>query len=283
MQENTALEADFIRLLQQQNNAQLVTLLRELLKRYPALLPEITHLLHAEPHAKEPLTSDDSGDELDEELTEDWDFSSVEVPQDTTIAASVPSLDINRYRLRLAADSSHRAEDPSATELQHDLREIYDEAETCKELHDLPGALALYELLIDARLSSTEDTLQTIFDAQLDNALPTLEMLLSEASSSVQFTPAQSMVTLLSREQRQGWLERLFALWLTRIEQHSVGERLQLMLHTIAWSEDTALLHRLTQQELHQHSTHEYTNIVDFQQLHRIRLLERFLRTLPAK
>ncbi len=289
MQEKTGTgtEAELTQLLQQQNHDHLVALLLELLKHHPALQSEVAHLLSPaqdNTQKQELLVHDDNeSSAIDDEVTEDWDFSGDEVLHDIPAPASPQELDIEDYRQRLTDIDARLTSEQAIAEFQKELRDLADEAETRKEQHDIQAALALYGLLIDTRLTTTANALQSIFDKQLDKTLSALEMLLTEACSSMVLTPTLALTPFLSTEERQHWLKRLFAFWLARIDNAHIAERIQLILHAVAWSEDSMLLHTLAQQELQQQPSPKYTNIVDLQQLHRVRSLERFLRMWPMQ
>ena len=110
--------------------------------------------------------------------------------------------------------------------------------------------------------------------------MPILETLLSEVSSNI-FFESSSLTPAMSLEARQQWLERLFALWLKRLDAHYLDESIPEMILNMAWSEDVLLLHRLVQDALQQLPLNDHSNIVDFTRQYQTRTLERFLKELP--
>lgn len=276
-------------LLQHASHEHLYLLLREMVERHPALLDEIVTLLEGFEEAKDGLENlrdlqlpRHDATELDEEVTEDWDFNGDEI-----VAFRPPSqpillpLDIDAYRLRIEAYGERLNQGASSQVIYDDLSELLEEAETRAEHHDYHNALHLYALVLDERLAERSSTLTLIFDKAIDEIMPILETLLSEVSSNVSFDPSIVLSPLLTIVVRRSWLERLFALWLKHLDVRRLDESMPELLLNVAWSEDLPLLHALIQQELQHHPRSGPSNIVDLSRQYRIRALEKFLKELP--
>jgi hypothetical protein len=162
-----------------------------------------------------------------------------------------------------------------------DLLHLLQEAEVRADQHDYQGALDLYALVLDKRLLEQDTTLVSIFDRALDEVMPFLEALLSEASSSIMFDASISLSPLLTPVMRRSWLERLFSLWLKRLDLYRVEEDMPEIMLDMAWNEDIALLRTLIQDELQPLRQSDHSNIVDFSRQYRVRALEKFLKELP--
>jgi len=136
--------------------------------------------------------------------------------------------------------------------------------------------------LIDERLLERTPATVSLYDEMIDAAMYSLEALLSETSSNAMFdADTVTLSPLLAPNVRHRWLERLFALWLKRLDLHRVEEDLPELMLDIAWSEDILLLRSLAQNELQRHPHSEHSNIVDFTRQYRSRALEKFLKELP--
>ena len=85
---------------------------------------------------------------------------------------------------------------------------------------------------------------------------------------------------MLTTEERQRWLARLFAFWLRRMDTYQGDEQLPEMITDTAWSEDLPFIRQLVQNELHKTPVEVKSNIVDFTRQARIKTLEKFLREL---
>ena len=296
------MESKLDRRLQHANREQLYLLLQDLLVRHPPLLTEVVEILdelesltgvenirglqpfplHLD-EGENGLDSIDNGNQDEEEATEDWDFNGDEL---TTFHTRQPQpillpLDLESYRARIAAYTERLQQGTPSQEILDDLTELLEEAETRAEHHDYQSALILYALVLDARLIEENAILSTLFDKAIDDIMPILETLLSEASSNITFDLSTSLSPLLPGKERQRWLERLFALWLRHLDIHRVDESVTEMLLTIAWSEDIPLLRQMVLQELSQQPQPAHSNIVDFARQYRIRALEKFLKELP--
>ncbi len=273
--------------LQRANKKQLHLLIQELAVRHPPLKVEIVELLEkvcglsVSPGLLEATVATDSGSQLDEDVTEDWDFSGDELMAIRPLPQPVLlPLDQEGYRRRIEAYLTRLNQGESPQALFEDLNELLDEAETRAEHHDYQGAMELYALVLDERLAERNPALVHIFDKAIDDIMPILETLLSEASSNILFE-ASSLAPLLTLEMRQEWLKRLFALWLKRLNAHHVEENVPEIMLNVAWSEDVALLRHLIKGELQLQPSNEHSNIVDFTQQYRTRTLEKFLKELP--
>ncbi len=273
--------------LQRANKKQLHLLIQELAVRHPPLKVEIVELLEkvcglsVSPGLLEATVATDSGSQLDEDVTEDWDFSGDELMAIRPLPQPVLlPLDQEGYRRRIEAYLTRLNQGESPQAIFEDLNELLDEAETRAEHHDYQGAMELYALVLDERLAERNPALVHIFDKAIDDIMPILETLLSEASSNILFE-ASSLAPLLTLEMRQEWLKRLFALWLKRLNAHHVEENVPEIMLNVAWSEDVALLRHLIKGELQLQPSNEHSNIVDFTQQYRTRTLEKFLKELP--
>src|SRR5207249_8030704 len=117
--------------------------------------------------------------------------------------------------------------------------------------NDYFAALDLFALLFDERLLERNPALTPTFDDMIDAAMYSLEALLSEASSHTLFDAnAVTLSALLAPHVRHRWLERLFALWLKRVDAHRVEEDLPEIMLDVAWNGDMLLFHSLAQNEL---------------------------------
>src|SRR5258708_9817903 len=88
--------------------------------------------------------------------------------------------------------------------------------------NDIETGLDLYALMFDERLQERNSILTPVFDDMIDAAIPSLEeALISEFSGSAMFDMDTAVSTqVLASAARQRWLERLFALWLKRLDSH---------------------------------------------------------------
>ncbi len=265
----------------------LLLLIQELVTRYPLLQTEIVALtdkgsdlsrqaalLHREAIVGE-------NNELDDAFNVDWDFSGDSLAALHPVSRPIlPTFDREICCQRVVSYFARLNQGESLQTLASDLNALLDEAEMRAEHHDYRSAMDVYAIVLDERLAERSDKLTHMFDKAIDDIMPILETLLSEASSNILFeTPA--LTPLLTFEMRQEWLERLFALWLHRLDAHHIEENVPEIMLNVAWSEDVALLRRLVQGELQQQPVSEHTNIVDFTQQYRTRTLDKFLKELP--
>ena len=296
------MESDLESRLQGATRHQLLTLVRELAARHPQLHIEISELLVATSSSKRDATlpiksenvsefiiddsdtTDDTiqqnGDEING-LEEDWDFSDNEPLSLHPVQPSdLQAIDHAAYRQRLADYVQRLQQGEPPQLLSEELHTLLEEAETRAEHHDYQGAIDLYALVLDERLNEAHPLLVHMLDKEIDDIMPILETLLSEVSSNI-FFDSSSLTPSMSLETRQQWLERLFALWLKRLDAHYLDESIPEMILNMAWNEDVLLLHRLVQNALQQLPLNEHSNIVDFSRQYRTRTLERFLKELP--
>ena len=271
------MEQELERRLQHASKEQLVLLLQELSVRHPVLLEEMTSILAQ--------FSGGTGAEMDaEEATEDWDFSGDDDDLrafHATPRPDLPSLDLEKRSHQLNSYKERLQFGESQQSLDSDLLHLLQEAEERADQHDYQGALDLYALVLDKRLLEQDALLVTIFDKALDEVMPFLETLLSEASSSIMFDASISLSPMLTPVMRRSWLERLFSLWLKRLDLHHMEEDVPEIILDVAWNEDVAFLHTLVQEELQQLRQGDHSNIVDFSRQYRARALEKFLKELP--
>ena len=269
------MEAELEQRLQASSKEQLVQLLRELIDRHPTLSVEMGGILESFTEKSE------VSEESDEEITEDWDFSGEEL---TPVHALPQTLeDDQSHHQRLEEYAAHLRQQESAQGLAHNLSELIAEACACMQQNDIETGLDLYALMFDERLQERNSILTPVFDDMIDAAIPSLEeALISEFSGSAMFDMGTAVSTqVVASEARQRWLERLFALWLKRLDAHRVEEDLPEIMLDVAWNEDSLLLRSLAQNELQRQPHNEYANIVDFSRQYRTRALEKFLKILP--
>ena len=265
------MEAELEQRLQASSKEQLVQLLRELIDRHPTLSVDVEGILESIIEESEEL----------EEITEDWDFSGEEL---TPVQALPQALeDSQPYHQRVEEYATHLRQQESAQGLAHNLSELIAEACACMRQNDVETGLDLYALMFDERLQERNSILIPVFDDMIDAAIPSLEeALISEFSGSAMFEVGTAGPTqVVTSEARQRWLERLFALWLKRLDAHRVEEDLPEIMLDVAWNEDSLLLRSLAQNELQRQPHNEYANIVDFSRQYRTRALEKFLKILP--
>ncbi len=274
------MESELEHRLRQASKEQLVLLLQELTVRHPVLLTEIAEMLSQFSDEAE----DESDSEIDNEATENWDFSGGDddlVELRSIPRPSLPSLDLENRGQRINSYMQRLQHGESQQSIGSDLLHLLQEAEVRADQHDYQGALDLYALVLDKRLLEQDTTLVSIFDRALDEVMPFLEALLSEASSSIMFDASISLSPLLTPVMRRSWLERLFSLWLKRLDLYRVEEDMPEIMLDMAWNEDIALLRTLIQDELQPLRQSDHSNIVDFSRQYRVRALEKFLKELP--
>lgn len=275
--------------LHMSSKEQLIQLLQELTLHHPVIHGEITAFLDNAQRQHSSLSPSENSGTLDDEdenedvPEDDWDFGGDEPVMMHTLHRPL--------QLPVDGESGKRARGDFGTllsqqdtpqELADTLTDLLDEAESRIEQDDYPGALDLYALLIDERLLERTPAVTPILDEAIDAATPALEDLLVEASSNAMFDAATiALSPLLTSTVRYQWLERLFQLWLKRLDTHRVEEDLPDIILNVAWSEDISLLRTLTHNELQKHPRNEHSNIVNFTQQYRIKALEKFSKELP--
>lgn len=255
---------------------QLIQLLQQLTVRHPILLTEMVSILET--------LSADSDRNLSVDAEEDWNFSGNEhiVLHSFPQSAHLPP-DSEASRQRVEAFATRLSQENSAATLLQTLSELIDEAITSMAHSDSYEALDLFALLFDERLLERNPAVTSLFDDMVDAAMYSLEPLLSEASSNTLFDADNSALSpLLAPAVRHRWLERLFALWLKRLDAHRFEEDLPEIILDVAWSEDMLLLRSLVQNELQKQPRNQHTNIVDFNHQYRTRAVEKFLKELTS-
>ena len=276
----------------------LIQLLQELAMRHPVLLTEMSNIMEsfsdegngiaedASIDAVDIIDDTDDTEETEGEVTEDWDFGGDEpIALHSFSHHTQPTLlplnkDAPRQRIEEYATRLNQEDSPQV--LMNILAELIDEAITCIAQKDDTTALDLFALMFDERLRERNPALTTTFDDMIDAAMFSLEPLLTEASSNALFdTRVQALSPLLTPHIRHGWLERLFALWIKRLDAHRLEEDLPEIMLDMAWGEDLRLLRTLAQNELQKQPESGHANIVDFTHQYRTKALEKFLKELP--
>ncbi len=284
------MDTEFEQRLRESGKDTLVELVKALALRHPALLAEMNLLLanlatptSANGNGQEHNSSEYEELDEDEEETDEWDFGGDEsvllVPPSDQPA--LPPLDREAYRQRVERYAARLEQGEAIAVITSDLMELLREAEVRALRQDYYAALDLYALVLDERLKECCAPLTTMFDEAIDAAMPVLETLLIEAGSTTIFDEQTiALSPLLAAPARQSWLQRLFQLWLKRVDAHSIDDELPEMMLSLAWKEDMPLLRSLTQNELQKIPHNPHSNIVDFARQFRYRALERFLRHL---
>ncbi|GAC1369661.1 MAG: hypothetical protein NVS2B12_18270 [Ktedonobacteraceae bacterium] len=299
------MEPDVAQLLQHVPREQLILLLQEIVKRHPTLAPEIETMLTtlATPATLSAFANRpaDQSPPLDDEFTADALILRRPSPQ------QLPApFHLDAYRQHMQDYALRMQQGATPQDILDDLVTLLQEAEWRADQYDYQQALTIYALVIDTRLALDNTILIYIFDRALNEFMPVLVTLLSEASSLItsdddsdtsnatdehplpkidvlplsgDALPALSAV--LPTEKRQLWLERLFSLWLKRLDSYYTEENLPGVMLEIAWSDDVPLLRSLVEKELQQQPASMHSNIVDFSLQSRTRTLEKFLRELP--
>jgi len=278
------MEADLERHLRSASRAQLVSLVQELVVRYPNLLTEIVTLLTQPVNSTDNEVLEESEPEIDSEATEDWDFSGDDDDLAELHSAprlTLPSLDIESKHQQINSFIERLQKGESQQSIGSDLLHLLREAEMRADQHDYQGALDLYALILDKRLAEKNTILVHIFDKAMDDSMPFLEALLSETSSSITFDTSIPPSPVLTVSKRHEWLKRLFELWIKRLDLRQTEEDVPEIMLDVAWNDDAPLLDKLVQSELQQLNQDNHSNIVDFSRQHRMRALEKFLKELP--
>lgn len=289
------MEQDLARRLHNATKEQLILLVQELANHNSALTAEIERAL-ATISTRTP----------EQPLADDEFMADTLVLRRPLAQQSSFPFNLDLYQQRLSAYPLRLQQGASPQDIFDDLIMLLQEAESRADQYDYQQALSIYALVIDSRLALQHAILISIFDRSIDEFMPVLAMLLSEASSlitsddgphtdddldtsSMSSTEPLSIVgelhnepsPLLPPDKRRLWLERLFSLWLRRIDGHYSEENLPEVMLEITWNEDVPLLRSLIEKELHQQPANTYSNIVDFSRQSRTRILEKFLRELP--
>jgi hypothetical protein len=249
---------------------QIVQLLEELLQRHPELLTEMAALLNG------------IAEKEDKDLRlDDWDEGNIEelVILPSSRHPVAPPMDLEAYRQRVERYSERLRQRESATVITTDLEELLFEAEQRTLQYDYYNALGIYAIVLDERLKERNATLIRLLDHSMDEVIPDLATLLSEASSSLGYD--SNVAPLLSKEERQHWLTRLVTLWLKRLDNREIEEDLSEILLDMIWQEDIPILVEMVTNELQRLRKGKSSTIVDLNQKYRLRVLERFLKELP--
>lgn len=255
---------------------QLVKLLEELLLRHPVLRGEMISILERLGEA--------GAEDIDNEVTEDWDFSGDEAEPDRLPIHAQHVLhpkgqQAQRHRIKELSARLLREQVPN--ELLSLLSDVIDEAITCSAQGDTAGALDFYALIFNERFRDHTSEITALYDDMIDAAMPALEALLEATSSNAPFvTERTSMSLLIKPDIRRKWLERLFALWIKRLDARRTEEDLADILLDVSRNDDVPFLRRLAQEAIQQQQPSS-SNIVDFTHQYRIKALEKFLRALP--
>lgn len=258
-------------------HGQLVFLVQEMVAQHPALLQEVVDKLEV----RTPNAEQESG--AVRQLPGDWsELSVAEVPLSLGGEPLLLPIHLERFRQRLEEYPLRLQQGESAATISEDLRNVLQEAGLRVQHCDYHGALALYSLVLDKLLAEGDETLLAIFHQEVAQTLPTLESLLSTASSNIVADVSHTFAPLLEPALRHLWLERLFAFWLQRMQRQRVDNDLPEILLATAWSDDLPFLHNLVLDELQRHRVGGSSNIVDLSHQFRTRALERFLRELSA-
>ena len=278
------MEAELEHRLLNVSKEQLIALLQELSVRHPVILTDILELSEQFSYKVDDVVTEEIDIGIDSEATEDWDFSG----DDDILAELHPSsravlapLDFEHKQQKINSYAERLQRGESQQSIGSDLLQLLREAEVRADQHDYQGALDLYAMVLDKRLAEKNGTLVYIFDKAMDESMPFLEALLSETSSSITFDTSIPASPLLTPSMRHAWLERLFILWLKRLDLHQTEEDVPEIMLDVAWNDDATLLRALVQNELQQQKQATHSNIVDFPRQHRMRALEKFLKELP--
>lgn len=262
--------------LQASNPEQLVQVILQIAARHPLLQTEIEDLLHTE----------ENTETTEEPLTEDWDFGGEEAdPSILLVQQSQPlPFNLEMYSKRLASYDKRLQNNEPPQSITADLAEILEEAARRAENRDYNVALTLYALIIDERLKEHISSLTIILDEAIYIVTPVLATLLSESNNNNDLieVPPHKYPPLFTASIRCAWIERLFALWIKRLDARTVEDEIQEILLNMIWSEDISFLRTLIQRELQQKPVNQYKNIVDFTLQYKTRALEHFLKDIPA-
>jgi hypothetical protein len=268
------MEPELGQLLQSSNKQQLILLVQDLLRRHPDLLAEMTTILQqleaAEKEFLLPLRREEEGEDKDDIQ-----------PYDTLSHTTLPPIDLDAYRERVAGYVQRITQKKALQTIHDDIMDLLKEAERRAFHHEYATALSLYALILDERLSERNAALTALFDQAIDEAMPALQELISEASSSIVLDTSSALVPLLGEEMRRAWIERLFALWLKRLDTQRLEQDIPDLMLDLVWNDDIVLLRHVIQEELQRLRQGNNSNIVDFTRQYRSRALERFLKELP--
>jgi hypothetical protein len=269
--------------LQQSSKKQLFLLLQELTALHPELIPEMNALLDQHSDAvtyeeNEPRSHDDSAHE---QYDDEWDTEEELATMDFVRTPEFPALDLDTYRQRIEGYLVRIKQKKSLQPICDDLFAILKEAQQRADREDYYNALELYALVLDERLAERNSTLTSILDKAINETMPMLQAVLINVCSCIIVTSSSFLTPVLTPEMRKSWLERLFALWLKRLDLYHVEEDVPEILLEMAWENDLDLLRRFVHDELQRLRQNGTSNIVDFTRQYRTRALEKFLKELP--
>src|SRR2546421_2136815 len=247
------MKPEFEQRLHTSSKEHLIQLVEELALRHPVLLTEIMSMLDNLTSERELPQTEDGSDDTGE-VSEEWDFNG-----DSQTA--LRSLPFQQSMLLTGNEARNQYVDEFSTRLQHAetpqeifdvLRDLVEDAVSYIGRNDDSTALDLFALLIDERLLERRPDAVPLFDEMIDAGMYSLETLLGDVSSTTLFDVDTTMALSpqLTPDVRHRWLERLFALWLKRLDAHRVEEDLPDLLLDVARSEDVLLLRSLVQGEI---------------------------------
>lgn len=272
------MKTEIERRLQRSSKKQLVHLLQELTVQHPELLAEIEAGLD---HLPDLAEYEDEHDSSGEQHEDGWDANGELARMDFVRTPEFPLIDINSYRQRIEGYLVRIKQRKSLQPICDDLFEILKEAQQRADREDYYNALDLYALVLDERLAERNAALTSILDKALSEIMPMLQTVLINVCSCIIVTSSSFLTPVLTPEMRHSWLERLFALWLKRLDRYHVEEEVPEILLEMAWENDLGLLRRFVQEELQRLRQNGTSNIVDFTRQYRTRALEKFLKELP--
>jgi hypothetical protein len=261
--------------LQRSSKKQLILLVQNLTVQHPELVSEIQVGLDQ--------LADDENDHAnsDEQHGDEWDESGELATMDFVRTPEFPPLDLAAYRQRIEGYLVRIKQKKSLQPICDDLFEILKEAQQRADREDYYNALDLYALVLDERLTERNAALTSILDKALNEIMPMLQAVLINVCSCIIVTSSSFLTPVLTPEMRHSWLDRLFALWLKRLDRYHMEEDVPEILLEMAWENDLALLRRSVQEELQRLRQNGTSNIVDFTRQYRARALEKFLKELP--
>ena len=276
------METEMERRLQCSSKKQPVLLVQELTVQHPELLSEIPTILDQLANLAENETEHGNDDDSSSGQHEDeWDVSGELATMDFVRTPEFPSIDLAAYRQRIEGYLVRIKQKKSLQPICDDLFEILKEAQQRADREDYYNALDLYALVLDERLAERNATLTSILDKALNEIMPMLQAVLINVCSCIIVTSSSFLTPVLTPEMRHNWLERLFALWLRRLDHYHVEEDVPEILLEMAWENDLGLLRRFVHEELQRLRQNGTSNIVDFTRQYRARALEKFLKELP--
>ncbi|SRR5579884_513475 len=280
------------RRLQRSSKSQLVLLLQELTALHPELVSEMHSFLDQHPDmmgndAKRSWSDarSSNGQRIDEEEDdqddEESDVSEELATMDFVRTPAFPTLDLSDYRQRFEGYLVRIKQKKSLQPICDDLFAILKEAQQRADREDYYNALDLYALVLDECLAERNPALTAILDKAINETMPMLQAVLINVCSCIIVTSSSFLTPVLTPEMRKDWLERLFALWLKRLDRYHVEDDVPEILLEMAWENDLGLLRSFVQEELQRLRKNGTSNIVDFSRQYRTRALEKFLKELP--